>query len=100
MCESNAIHPIDLTTKGPIWLDATTNELMGGKEHLVEKFEDIFTLGALFESERSVGATKFNSTSSRSHALIWIRVYTIESEDKMRINHVKIIDLAGSERVS
>lgn len=77
MCESLVTHPCDLTTKGPIWLEPTTNELMGGKEHLIEKYEDIFTQGALFENLRSVGATKFNKTSSRSHAMVWIRIYTI-----------------------
>jgi hypothetical protein len=35
MCESNAVHPIDLVTKRYIWLEPTTNELMGGQEHLV-----------------------------------------------------------------
>ena len=57
MCESNATHPLDLVTKGPIWLEPTSNELMGGKEHIVESTNDIFKLGAIFESERSVGAT-------------------------------------------
>lgn len=100
LCESNAVHPVDLVTKGPIWLDPTTNELKGGKEHLIESYEEIFKIGAFFESERSVGATKFNQTSSRSHAMIWIRIYTITDENKVRINHVKILDLAGSERTS
>lgn len=100
LCESNAVNPIDLVTKGPIWLEPTTNELMGGKEHLIEKYEDIFRLGAFFESERSVGATKFNYCSSRSHAMIWIRIYTLVGEDQLRINHLKILDLAGSERIS
>ena len=77
VCESNAVHPNDLVTKGPIWMEPTTHELMGGKEHLIENFNDIYKLGAIFESERSVGATKFNSTSSRSHAMIWIRIYTV-----------------------
>ena len=102
LCESNYRHPIDLVTKGPIWMESQTNELMGGHEHLIESFEDIFKLGSIFESERSVGATKFNSTSSRSHAMIWIRIYTMDQKDtdKLRINHVKILDLAGSERLT
>ena len=35
MCESNFVHPIDLVTKGPIWMEPSTNELMGGHEHLI-----------------------------------------------------------------
>ena len=100
LCESKDLHPTDLVNKRVIWLEPTTNELMGGGEHLIESYDDIFKLGAMFESERSVGATKFNNTSSRSHAMIWIRIYTLVEKDKMRINHVKILDLAGSERVS
>lgn len=100
MCESPAFLPMDLTTKKPIWLEPTTNELIGGKEHMIESYEDIFRLGAHFENERSVGATKFNNTSSRSHAMIWIRLYTQIENDKVHVNHLKICDLAGSERVS
>ena len=99
MCESNAVQPIDLTSKGPIWLDVNSNEMMGGVEHIIESNEDIFKLGAMFESERSCGATKFNAFSSRSFAVIWIKIYTLVGPDKIRINHVKILDLAGSERV-
>ena len=99
ICESNDVMPMDLVTKGPIWLEPTTNELMGGAEHLIESLDDIFKLGAIFESERSVSATKFNSTSSGTHAMIWIKIYTIIEQDEMRVNHVKIIDLAGSERI-
>ena len=40
LCESNAVQPIDLTTKGYIWMDTQTNELMGGKEYMIEKYED------------------------------------------------------------
>lgn len=100
VCESVGMHPMDLVTKGPIWLEPSSNELMGGKEHLIETYEDIFKLGAIFESERTCGATKFNSTSSRSHAMIWIRIYTNVGKDKLRVNHLKIVDLAGSERVN
>lgn len=99
ICESPAMHPIDLVTGLPIWMDPMTNELMGGKEHLIESYEDIWKLGAIFESKRTVGATKFNDTSSRTHAMVWIRIYTVNG-DNLHINHLKIVDLAGSERVN
>jgi len=50
------------------------------------------------EKERTIGSTKFNAVSSRTHALIWLRVYTI-IDDKVRINNLKVMDLAGSERI-
>lgn len=99
ICESLGMHPMDLVTGTPIWMDPTTNELMGGKEHLIETYDDVFKLGAIFESQRTCGATKFNDTSSRSHAMIWVRIYTKTADDKLRINTLKIVDLAGSERV-
>ena len=86
ICESNDVLPMDLVTKGPIWLDAITNELLGGAEHLIESTDDIFKLGAIFENERSCSPTKFNTTSSRSHAMIWIKIYTVLEDDKVRIN--------------
>lgn len=98
ICEAVWLHPMDLTTKKSIWMDPNTNELMGGTEHLIESYKDIFRLGAIFESERTVGSTKFNATSSRTHALIWIRIYQKTGKDSYRMNHVKILDLAGSER--
>jgi hypothetical protein len=81
LCESLYTHPTDLTTKVYIWLNATTNELQGGCEHMISGYEDIFRVGSIFESERCVGATNFNSTSSRSHAMIWVRIYTVVGED-------------------
>ena len=73
--------PVDLIAKKVIWMDPDTNELMGGKEVLIENYKDIFKLGALFESQRTVGATSFNATSSRTHALIWIRIYSLVGKD-------------------
>ena len=32
--------------------------------------------------------------------MIWIRIYTVTGQDSLRVNHLKILDLAGSERVS
>jgi len=30
--------------------------------------------------------------------MIWLRVYTIVEPNKLRINNLKVLDLAGSER--
>ena len=46
LCESNAVIPMDLTNKGPIWMEPATNELMGGIEHPIENYEDIFKFGS------------------------------------------------------
>lgn len=47
-------------------------------------------------SNRSVGATKLNAQSSRSHAILCVKV-TISSASEERSSTVSAIDLAGSE---
>ena len=47
-------------------------------------------------SNRSTGATKLNAHSSRSHAVLCVKV-TITSPDETRISTASAIDLAGSE---
>lgn len=74
--ESNFRHPMDLITKSLIWMDPTTDELIGMKEIPIETPADIYKVGLSVEKERTVGATKFNNVSSRTHCMIWIKAYT------------------------
>jgi hypothetical protein len=97
--ESDFRDPIDLQTKALIWLDTVSNDLIGMKETVINGPEDIYKVGQIIEKERTVGATKFNNVSSRTHCLMWCKVYRIVGPDKIRINHFKVLDLAGSERV-
>lgn len=80
-------------------MDVTKNELVGQTETPINSPEDVYKIGKVLEKERTVSSTKFNSTSSRTHAMIWLRVYTIVEPNKLRINNLKVLDLAGSERV-
>jgi len=80
-------------------MDVTKNELVGQTETPINSAEDVYKIGKILEKERTVSSTKFNSTSSRTHAMIWLRVYTIVEPNKLRINNLKVLDLAGSERV-
>ena len=100
LSESNFRHPLDLQSKSLIWMDPYKSVLIGMKETVITGPEDIYKLGTIVEKERTVGATKFNNVSSRTHAVIWIKVYTMVGPNKCRINHLKILDCAGSERVS
>lgn len=47
-------------------------------------------------SNRSVGATKLNAQSSRSHAILCVKV-TISTATEIRVSTISAIDLAGSE---
>lgn len=40
-----------------------------------------------------------NAGSSRTHCLIWIKVYTKTSENTANVNEMRFVDLAGSERL-
>ena len=68
-------------------------------ENIIHTPEDIYNMGKILETERATSSTHFNATSSRSHALLWIKVYTKLDDGKVRINNLKMLDLAGSERI-
>ena len=40
-----------------------------------------------------------NTRSSRTHCLIWIKLYTKLDDNKVHVNSMRFVDLAGSERV-
>ena len=86
-----------LLTKKVVRLDTKTDEMMGGQEIKIQSSKDIIEVCKILESERSVRATSMNCASSRSHAIIELRVYR-KFEDKMRANCFNFVDLAGSER--
>ena len=55
------------------------------------------------KKNRSVGATKMNQQSSRSHSIFTIVVECAESNntgDHIRVGKLNLVDLAGSERQS
>ncbi len=55
-------------------------------------------------ANRSVGFTKMNAGSSRSHSIFTITIERAEKdptgEDKIRMGKLHLVDLAGSERQS
>lgn len=99
VCEANYQEPRDLVSKRVIKLDPTTSEMHGQNETIINSPEDIFKIGQVIEDERSVSATKMNAGSSRTHALIWIKVYTKTSDKTVNITQMRFVDLAGSERL-
>ncbi|KAJ5898787.1 hypothetical protein N7495_003531 [Penicillium taxi] len=75
----------------------------GGKTVVVGLVEKACTSLKEFEglydqanNNRSTSATKLNAHSSRSHAILGVKV-TICSADKTRVSTISAIDLAGSE---
>jgi len=54
------------------------------------------------QSRRTVGETKMNETSSRSHAILTVMMEQLDKGDEdgftLRTNKISLVDLAGSER--
>ncbi|XP_063040320.1 kinesin family member 3Cb isoform X2 [Engraulis encrasicolus] len=67
----------------------------------IEELEHVMNLG---NQSRSVGFTKMNECSSRSHAIFIVTVECSETgldgEDHIRVGKLNMVDLAGSERQS
>eukprot|EP01035_Chromulina_nebulosa_P018527 gene18527-24246_t len=62
-------------------------------------YDDLMYLFELGNSERHVGATKMNQTSSRSHAIFSIMVEIFDKTTKRNTyGKLSLVDLAGSER--
>eukprot|EP01061_Rhynchopus_euleeides_P012306 TRINITY_DN21957_c1_g1_i1.p1 TRINITY_DN21957_c1_g1~~TRINITY_DN21957_c1_g1_i1.p1 ORF type:complete len:953 (+),score=400.26 TRINITY_DN21957_c1_g1_i1:94-2859(+) len=50
--------------------------------------------------QRALACTKMNATSSRSHAIFQIHIYTSQADSKQRGHAtINLVDLAGSERI-
>lgn len=68
----------------------------------VKSFDEIQSIMQAGNKNRSVGATKMNQTSSRSHSVFTIVVECCSNdergEDHIRVGKLNLVDLAGSER--
>lgn len=74
------------------------------REVPVESEEEIMDLLAQGERRRVTGSTSMNKQSSRSHAILTIRLRIQDKEDpdgtSLKMSKISLIDLAGSERQS
>ncbi|KAI5813849.1 P-loop containing nucleoside triphosphate hydrolase protein [Pyronema omphalodes] len=72
--------------------------VVGLTEKEISTLKDFETLYDMANNNRSTSATMLNSNSSRSHAIICVRVEIKNNETgEMKIGTVSCIDLAGSE---
>lgn len=76
IAESPWRDPMDLVTKQMIMLDTVSSDLIGMKETVIRGPADIYKMGRVLQQERTTNATKFNATSSRTHCLMWFKIYT------------------------
>jgi kinesin family protein 3/17 len=68
---------------------------------VVKSVADCFKILARGQKMRSVGATKMNAGSSRSHSILSLTIETSETlggETAYKVGKLNLVDLAGSER--
>lgn len=70
--------------------------VVGLSEHACDDLKDFERLYVEANNNRSVGATKLNAESSRSHAILMVKL-TQTTAEGTRISTASAIDLAGSE---
>jgi len=73
----------------------------GLQEQEVSSKEEVLALMAIGQTNRTVAATAMNSSSSRSHLAVCIKIAALnKATDVTRHSKINLIDLAGSERVN
>jgi len=73
----------------------------GLSEVYLSSEEDFLNYAIIAESNRKVGETKLNQTSSRSHSIMIIEIIQIlKKENLIKKGILNLVDLAGSEKVS
>lgn len=76
-------------------------KVIGLKEHVVTSSEDAMILIATGHTNRKTGGTDFNARSSRSHAIVLIRLICQDLNTGLEvISTLSLCDLAGSERAT
>jgi hypothetical protein len=59
-------------------LDMTTNDLIGQDEIILTNLADILKVAQTVEKKRTTGSHDMNATSSRSHAVVELKMYRIK----------------------
>ena len=72
--------------------------MKGNQEVLIESEEDLFRMLQILENERQSNSTKMNDRSSRSHCVMDLKMYTKLDSEKVHVNFIRFLDMAGSER--
>ena len=76
--------------------------LSGMEEQIVTTPQEVMALLQKGQRARHIGATDWNTRSSRSHCVFQITIESREqaSKSEVRVSQLNLIDLAGSERAA
>ena len=68
-------------------------------EEYVSSFDDIYNLMQIGFRNRVVATTKMNKSSSRSHAVLMLKIKQTMVDGTIKLSKISFADLAGSEKV-
>ena len=76
--------------------------LGGMQEEIVTTPREVFSLLEQGQRNRHIGATDWNTRSSRSHCVFQITIESreLDNTSQVRVSQLNLIDLAGSERAA
>ena len=70
-------------------------------EVYLSSVDDFINYNEIAQSNRKVGETKLNQTSSRSHSIMIVEIsQTFKKENLIKKGTLNLVDLAGSEKIS
>ena len=77
-----------------LWVQDATEVYVGSEEEM----QEVFQIGT---ENRTVGNTKMNAKSSRSHSLFIVTIFQRDCKtDSTKAGKLYFVDLAGSEKIS
>lgn len=74
--------------------------IVGITEQIVSSVDDVHALMMRGQQLRAIGTTHANDRSSRSHAVLEIKLKLADSSSESQLGRITFVDLAGSERAS
>ncbi|CAJ1006544.1 putative Kinesin motor domain/Microtubule binding/TRAF-type zinc finger containing protein [Leishmania naiffi] len=74
--------------------------IVGITEQVVSSVDDVHALMMRGQQLRAIGTTHANDRSSRSHAVLEIKLKLVDSSIEPQLGRITFVDLAGSERAS
>ncbi|KAJ9514728.1 hypothetical protein QJQ45_028393 [Haematococcus lacustris] len=91
--------PLEVSGLGPGELPPTAERVLGLTWRTVSSLEQVKQVLVEGSANRTAASTALNASSSRSHALLSVRITATAVDGRTTTSTLHLVDLAGSERV-
>ncbi|KAJ9514843.1 hypothetical protein QJQ45_028616 [Haematococcus lacustris] len=91
--------PLEVSGLGPGELPPTAERVLGLNWRTVSSLEQVKQVLVEGSANRTTASTALNASSSRSHALLSVRITATAVDGRTTTSTLHLVDLAGSERV-